>query len=169
MRYMKKKSILLFLSLIASNLLSAQEFSRSLISLNQGWQSTVSDDNPQAQDGFQDKKHDCTGWEKVNIPHNWDTYEGYRRLLHGNRHGTAWYRKTFSINNPDPDNRYFLFFEGVGSYATVYLNGDEVGYHAGGRTTFTLDVTNSIHTDGSDNLLAEIGRASCRERVFRTV
>jgi len=114
----------------------------------------VSDDNPQAQDGFQDKKHDCTGWEKVNIPHNWDTYEGYRRLLHGNRHGTAWYRKTFSINNPDPDNRYFLFFEGVGSYATVYLNGDEVGYHAGGRTTFTLDVTNSIHTDGSDNLLA---------------
>ena len=26
-------------------------------------------------------------WDKVNIPHNADAYDGYRRLLHGNKHG----------------------------------------------------------------------------------
>jgi len=41
----------------------------------------------------------------------------------------------------------------VGSYATVILNGKPVGSHAGGRTTFTLDVTNAIKTDGSQNQL----------------
>jgi hypothetical protein len=50
--------------------------------------------------------------------------------------------------------RFFLFFEGVGSYATVFLNGVKVGQHAGGRTTFTIDVTDVIKTNGKNNLLA---------------
>jgi len=49
--------------------------------------------------------------------------------------------------------RLFLFFEGVGDYATVWLNGVEVGRHAGGRTTFTLDVTAAARP-GEPNLLA---------------
>ncbi|CAM3577185.1 malectin domain-containing carbohydrate-binding protein [Sphingobacterium prati] len=93
-------------------------------------------------------------WRKVNVPHNWDSYEGYRRLLHGNLHGYSWYRKTFSLKQQRNKNRFYLFFEGVGSYATVWLNGIRVGYHAGGRTTFTLDVTDAIKLDGSPNLLA---------------
>jgi beta-galactosidase len=92
-------------------------------------------------------------WKRVNIPHNWDSYEGYQRLLHGNRHGNAWYRKAFSIKQAKAKKRFFLFFEGVGSYASVYLNGKYAGEHAGGRTTFTLDVTNVIKTDGTNNLL----------------
>jgi len=81
-------------------------------------------------------------WKEVQVPHNWDEFYGYRRLKHGNLHGTAWYRKTFTA--PANGKRYFLFFEGVGSYATVYLNGDSVGAHRGGRTTFTIDVTDKI-------------------------
>jgi hypothetical protein len=33
------------------------------------------------------------------------------------------------------------------------LNGKPVGSHAGGRTTFTLDVTGAIKTDGTKNEL----------------
>jgi beta-galactosidase len=51
------------------------------------------------------------------------------------------------------NKRYFLWFEGVGSYATVWLNGRQVGYHAGGRTSFTLDVTDAVKA-GKQNLLA---------------
>src|SRR5690606_38592395 len=50
--------------------------------------------------------------------------------------------------------RFFLWFEGVGSYATVFLNGKQVGYHAGGRTSFTLDVTDAIHLNNKENILA---------------
>lgn len=92
-------------------------------------------------------------WEKVSIPHNWDDYHGYRRLLHGNKHGTAWYKKNITLNASRQGKRFFLVFEGVGSYATVYLNGTYIGEHAGGRTSFTLDITDHFKTDGTDNLL----------------
>jgi beta-galactosidase len=94
-----------------------------------------------------------TDWKKVNIPHNWDDYYGYRRLVHGNLHGDAIYKKTFTVKQSKTGKRFFLFFEGVGSYATVTLNGKPVGSHAGGRTTFTLDVTDAIKTDGTKNEL----------------
>ena len=93
-------------------------------------------------------------WKKVDVPHNWDQYEGYQRKLHGNKHGYAWYRKSFKINEIKFQKRFFLYFEGVGSYATIWLNGVKVGYHAGGRTTFTLDVTHAIKFNNQSNLLA---------------
>lgn len=92
-------------------------------------------------------------WKTVNVPHNWDDYHGYRRLLHGNLHGDAVYKKTISIKQSKAGKRFFLYFEGVGSYATVFLNNKKVGEHSGGRTTFTIDVTNALKTDGSKNEL----------------
>ncbi len=122
------------------------------VSLDMGWQTIANDSNKNAHDGFESAGFSDQNWVKVNVPHNWDSYHGYRRLRHGNRHGYAWYRKKFTAKKA-PGKRYFLFFEGVGSYATVWLNGKQVGYHAGGRTTFTLDVTDVITFDKS-NLLA---------------
>ncbi len=91
--------------------------------------------------------------KKVNIPHNWDDYYGYRRLVHGNLHADAIYKKEFTIKQSKNGKRFFLYFEGVGSYATVWLNKKMIGSHAGGRTTFTLDATDVIKTDGSKNQL----------------
>lgn len=68
-------------------------------------------------------------WQKTDVPHNWDQYYGYRRMKHGNLHGTAWYHKTFSVDKKDKDKRLFLYFEGVSSYATVWVNGIKVGAH----------------------------------------
>ena len=111
---------------------------RQDINLNNDWQTSLKGTN---------------AWKKVNVPHNWDDYYGYRRLQHGNLHGDAIYKKSFSIKQTKQGKRFFLFFEGVGSYATVILNGKPVGSHAGGRTTFTLDVTDGIKTDGTKNEL----------------
>ncbi|GHE41414.1 hypothetical protein GCM10017764_26000 [Sphingobacterium griseoflavum] len=97
---------------------------------------------------------ETAGWKRVDVPHNWDSYAGYRRQLHGNLHGYAWYRKSFTWKDSKKGKRFYLFFEGVGSYATVWLNGQRVGYHAGGRTTFTLDVTKALYTDGRKNIVA---------------
>ena len=111
---------------------------RQDINLNNDWQTSLTGKDE---------------WKKVNVPHNWDDYYGYRRLVHGNLHGDAVYKKTFTIKQSKTGKRFFLFFEGVGSYATVSLNNKTVGSHAGGRTTFTLDVTDAIKTDGSKNEL----------------
>jgi beta-galactosidase len=116
---------------------------RKDISLNDGWLSIDSDI----------AVFPGNGWKAVSVPHNWDAYEGYRRLLHGNKHGNAQYVKTFRLQETKNNKRVFLFFEGVGSYATVELNGKKVGQHAGGRTSFTIDITAIVKTDGTNNSL----------------
>lgn len=153
--FFMKHFILVFLyTSLQLSLVSAQTGVRKTISLNNNWNTIANDVNKNACSGFEKPGYDDKKWKKVDVPHNWDEYGGYRRLMHGNRHGFSWYRKTFTVNEAQQGKKYFLWFEGVGSYATVWLNGKKVGYHAGGRTSFTLDVTSVIKKNGSPNLLA---------------
>ena len=54
-------------------------------------------------------------WVTADLPHNWEDYQGYRGLSHGNLHGTAWYRKRLRL--PKETGRWFLELEGAGSGA----------------------------------------------------
>ncbi|MBO4658239.1 MAG: beta-galactosidase [Prevotella sp.] len=85
------------------------------------------------------------------IPLNLDDYYGDVQKEHGNLHGEAIFTKTFQVP-PFKDKQYFIRFEGVGTYAEVYLNGQSLGRHDIGRTTLTLDVTPHIR-QGDSNLL----------------
>jgi beta-galactosidase len=107
---------------------------RTDLLINQNWQS---------------KLLNSKTWKTVNVPHNWDQYYGYRRLVHGNLHDTAIYKKTVLLKKQN-NKKYFLQFEGVGSYATVFVNNKNVGNHAGGRTSFTLDITAAIQNGKND-------------------
>ena len=98
----------------------------------------------------------------VDIPHNWDDYYGYRQLTHGNLHGTAMYEKSFTLGPSwfpavasGGGKRYFLRLEGVGTYATVTLNGREYGRQPVGRTVLTLDVTDALR-QGENRLLLKV-------------
>jgi len=133
-------------------LLSATAQVRKVIPLNNNWY-TIATANDGVLPANTYKKRLNKSWKKVSVPHNWDGYEGYRRLLHGNRHGDAWYRKTFTLEQSPEGKRFFLYFEGVGSYATVYVNKKPAGYHAGGRTGFTIDVTSLVYTNGKENVI----------------
>ena len=121
--------------------------------LNAGWRTMAGETGATDHEGFARPGHDDAAWLRVDVPHNWDGYEGAHRMLHGNRHGSAWYRREFAVSESERGRRVFLFFEGVGSYATVWVNGRPAGQHAGGRTTFTLDVTGLVNF-GKANLLA---------------
>jgi beta-galactosidase len=144
--------LLLFLLFLFT--LSAHAQTRTTTPLLDNWRTAADDHNQQAHPNFERSDFNDQTWQTVAVPHNWDAYEGYRRQRHGNRHGYAWYRKSFTAPAAAKDARSFLFFEGVGSYATVWLNGQKVGYHAGGRTTFTLDVTATLKPAGQPNVLA---------------
>lgn len=135
------------------SILSSAQSIRTDILLNEDWKSTANTEHRNAFSGFEKAGFNDSKWKRVNVPHNWDAYEGYRRMLHGNRHGYAWYRKSFSLKKQSKEKHVFLFFEGVGSFATIWLNGKKIGEHAGGRTTFTVDVTNFIKYN-TKNLLA---------------
>jgi hypothetical protein len=105
------------------------------------WHTTLGDDPVWAGPDFDHDTH--RGWSEILVPHNHENYHGYALESHGNLHGTAWYRCCFYRAEND-DSRHYVFFEGVGSYATVYCNGIKVGSHAGGRTTFTVDISPAL-------------------------
>lgn len=127
----------------------AQQGIREDISLNKDWYCTSSPNDGKFIPSFPGGDY----WHKVNLPHNDDAYNGYRRLLHGNKHGNIWYRKIIKIVQQEKSRHNFLYFEGVNSYATIFLNGTYIGEHAGGRTTFTIDVTGKLKTNGAANEL----------------
>lgn len=102
---------------------------------------------------------DLTKWRKVKVPHNWDDYYGYRQLMHGNLHGTALYKTSFVAPKSSDGTElsgdkplYTLKFEGVGTYASITLNGKDLGRYPVGRTEFTLDVTSAIKPGENNEL-----------------
>ena len=104
-------------------------------SLNEGWKGCVDCDSVAV---------------RLTLPHNFDDYYGYRQLRHGNLHGSATYARTFTAGKRD-GKRYFLQFEGVGTYATVILNGHRYPRELVGRTVWTLDVSDALR-DGENSV-----------------
>ncbi len=77
-------------------------------------------------------------------PSSWNTQDamddtpGYYR-------GDSVYTTSFILNATHPqDSAYTLCFDGVNQEAWVYVNNDSVGYHAGGYTRFSLDITDKV-------------------------
>lgn len=120
---------------------------RKATEINDVWESVLADEDAQLF---------CRGgeelaWKQVKVPHNWEDYHGYHRVSHGNLHGTAWYRRKLDYDAGWKGKKVFLAFEGVGSYADVWVNGQYVGGHKGGRTCFSLDITEALEdTDGNN-------------------
>ena len=109
---------------------------RTTTNLNDGWTAAIVPDGSATTPGGLPSG-------PITLPHNFDDYYGYRQLRHGNLHGTATYERTFVTEKQD-GKRYFLQFEGVGTYATVTLNGHTYPKELVGRTVWTLDVTEHL-------------------------
>ncbi|MEN2399005.1 malectin domain-containing carbohydrate-binding protein [Flavobacterium sp. MC2016-06] len=133
---------------------------RKEVSLNSSWETIILDNLPVQEDKFVDNPSTDSKWERVNVPHNWDQYYGFRRTKHGNLHGTAWYKKTLKLDKETVGKRLFLYFEGVSSYADVWVNGKKVGSHKGGRTTFTLDITNAVSFNKENQIVVKASHPS---------
>ena len=66
-------------------------------------------------------------WEKVDLPHDF-VIDGLPEARGNNArgffaYGDGWYRKHFTLPPSDAGRRITLYFEGVATWATVYLNG----------------------------------------------
>lgn len=117
---------------------------RTITSLNDGWEWRLT--TPSAS---KETNNGCGA-----IPHNFDDYYGYRQLRHGNLHGSAIYNKVFTATK-ESGRRYFLQFEGVGTYATVTLNDTQYPKELVGRTVWTLDVTDALR-NGENTLTVNV-------------
>lgn len=138
---------------------SSAEF-RQEVSLNSSWATIVLDNLPEQENTFVKNPKVDQNWQKVNVPHNWDQYYGFRRTKHGNLHGTAWYQKTLKLDKSAKGKQLFLYFEGVSSYATVWVNGKKAGEHKGGRTTFTVNITKLVDLEKENQIMVKADHPS---------
>ena len=63
----------------------------------------------------------------------------------------VWYRRDLLIPESWAGKRVLLHFGAVDYLATVYVNGQKMGEHVGGYTSFTFDITNALQ-DGANSL-----------------
>ena len=124
----------LFLALLILRGLPALAQVRVTESINSNWQFRKGD----GQD-FAKTPPPATGWEKVSLPHTWNTADvlddapGYYR-------GVGWYRKTVFAPAAWRGQSVYLHFEGANQETEVYVNGQLAGRHAGGYTAFRFPV-----------------------------
>ncbi|MCR8636570.1 glycoside hydrolase family 2 protein [Paenibacillus radicis (ex Xue et al. 2023)] len=93
----------------------------------------------------QDKlqNHYNVPWHGVELPH---TYNGLDVLDPDGKYyqGQGWYRTKLEVNNPYPQGRTLLHFEGAGQSSDVYVYTNKVGSHLGGYDEFTVDITDAV-------------------------
>ena len=84
--------------------------------------------------------------ELLMVPGDWNTQS--EKLYY--YEGTVWYKTNFDADFND-DQELYLHFGAINYEAKVYLNGEKVGEHIGGYTSFSLNVTGKIKPQ--ENLL----------------
>ncbi|MFI3320414.1 MAG: glycoside hydrolase family 2 TIM barrel-domain containing protein [Rikenellaceae bacterium] len=112
-----------------------------------------------AAEGAEKTSFDDSKWRTLNLPHDW-AIEGPFSVKNDCRmgalpiSGTGWYRKSFKMKPEDKDKIVRIEFEGAMSHATVWVNGEQVGYRPYGYIGYEYDITKQVKFDGSENVVA---------------
>jgi len=97
-------------------------------------------------------EYDDSEWQAINLPHTWNQFDS-RDEAPGYWRGVGWYRKRFRLASQYSGRRVFLEFEGASSVAEFWLNGEGIGEHKGGYTSFEFDVTRYAKFGEPENVL----------------
>lgn len=126
------------------------------------------------------KEYNDSAWRDVDLPHDYSIEQEYSAsneaesgYLPG---GTGWYRKTFTLS-PEWKGKYITIdFGGVYMNATVYLNGEELGFHPYGYTAFSFELPQEkLNFEGENVIAVEVEHQTPSSRwysgsgIYRTV
>ncbi|MFY0607649.1 MAG: DUF4982 domain-containing protein [Cyclobacteriaceae bacterium] len=146
-------SVLFFgLLLIACTESSKSEFNREK-DFNFGWKFQLMNDTlPPDNVPMIDEN-----WRDIRLPHDWSieasfdsTLEGCTGYLPG---GIGIYQKHFPSPEQSKDKNTYILFDGVYNNATFWLNGIRLGENPYGYSPVYFDLTETLKTDGSENVL----------------
>ena len=121
-------------------------------------------------------KFDASGWQTVDLPHDWVVGLPFaREASHSHGYKTVgwkypetsvgWYRKTFTIPKDDLGQHYELQFDGIFRNARIWVNGFYLGGEESGYIPQVYDVTEYLNY-GDTNLVCVRVDASLEEGWF---
>jgi beta-galactosidase len=107
--------------------------------------------------------HNDSGWETKEIPGVENQMNPYPTVPEYYENG-VWYRRNFDI--PDSLDGKFtkLIFYAVNYVADVWLNDVYLGYHEGGYTPFSFNVSSALNFGGSNVLVVRVDNPSWGQR-----
>lgn len=73
----------------------------------------------------------------------------------------VWYRKSVTVTEAQLEDRVLIHFGAVDYETYLYVNGEEAGYHKGGYTSFTFDITEFL--TAGENVIAVNARDDVRD------
>jgi beta-galactosidase len=115
--------------------------------------------------GAERPEFDDSGWRNVDLPHDWSIEDmpgkqtpfdpdAINQVSGGfTVGGSGWYRKTFSLDAGEKNKKVIIQFDGVYMNAEFWLNGQSLGNHPYGYTSFWFDITDKVKF-GGENVLA---------------
>jgi len=128
---------------------AAPEPAAQSISLDGSWAFRLDPQGDGETRGWHQAEPAAEGWRTVTVPHTWQI-----EPENAEYRGVAWYRRSFEAPPAWVDRAVRVEFEAVFHTATVWLNGVEVGRHAGkGYTAFVIHLKPHLRF-GEPNTLA---------------
>lgn len=73
----------------------------------------------------------------------------------------VWYRRSVTVTEAQLEGRVLIHFGAVDYETYLYVNGEEAGYHKGGYTSFTFDITEFL--TAGENVIAVNARDDVRD------
>ncbi|NOZ86022.1 MAG: hypothetical protein GXP49_07125 [Deltaproteobacteria bacterium] len=116
---------------------------RKCIDLSGKWAISPDPDDKGESLGFHSMDIDDSSWKRLNVPGNYGRQDPALK----NVFYPVWYRRRFTMDKLDPNQRAYLLFHGIDYFAKVYLNSntlDNAGEHEGYFNPFSFDVTNKL-------------------------
>lgn len=163
---MNLRRILSFILLIAALRLSAQE----QVSLNGTWDFALAKTGEEALrlENFHAPEFTNNDFKPIPVPSNWAVLGYEEPVYRGFKEDTAsegFYLHTFTVPKDWNEKRVLLHFGGVWSSAEVWLNGQYLGRHDSGYTSFSFNATGKLKTDSINRLAVRV-RQVTREYKF---
>lgn len=73
----------------------------------------------------------------------------------------VWYRRNITVTEAQLEGRVLIHFGAVDYETYLYINGEEAGYHKGGYTSFTFDITDFL--TAGENVIAVNAKDNVRD------
>jgi len=125
------------------------------LSLCGTWTFQIDPDNAGTKQGWHSPDYPAVAWKPVVVPHNWQIDPA-----HADFRGIAWYRRAFDAPAEWHNSAVRLEFEAVFHTASLWVNGQWVGEHAGiGYTAFTFDITPRLRWDQPNVIAVRVDNA----------
>jgi beta-galactosidase len=94
-------------------------------------------------------------WESVSIPHTWNDKDALDDTS-GFYQGMGCYFKSQYIGTEAKDKVVYLYFEGANQTLELFVNGQRVGKHIGGYSSFCFDISAFVKCGEMNTIIAKV-------------